>query len=260
MADVRLHVEDDLEAGRVVGLAAPQAHYVCHVMRLARGDRVRLFNGRDGEWQGAIEAVGRGWCSVALRERTRGQRPEPDLWLVFAPVKRARIDFIAAKATELGVSRLVPAFTRHTAVERVNIERLRANAIEAAEQCGRLTVPEIAEPAPLDRLIADWPAERRLLLCDETGGGAPIATALARAAGTGAAAADRPWAILTGPEGGFAPGELDLLRNLPIVTSVALGPRILRADTAALAALACWQAMLGDWQRRDLPSGPTKAS
>lgn len=257
MSDVRLHVANDLGPGLAIRLAAPQAHYLSHVLRLGRGDAVRLFNGRDGEWQGAIEAVGRGWCSVALTAQTRAQTAEPDLWLVFAPVKRARIDFIAAKATELGVSRLVPVFTRHTAVSRVNAERLGANAIEAAEQCGRLTVPEVAEPVGLEELIATWPADRRLLLCDETGAGPPVARALAAA--REARPAIGPWAVLTGPEGGFAPSELDLLRKLTIVTTAALGPRILRADTAAIAALACWQALLGDWRQEDPPSGHQRA-
>ena len=258
MATVRLHVEHDLAAGLVIGLLRSQAHYLSHVLRMVRGDSVALFNGRDGEWEGAIEATGRGWCSVAIGARLREQAVEPDLWLVFAPVKRARIDFIATKATELGVARLFPVFTRHTAVERVSVERLRANAVEAAEQCGRLTVPEVADPVALEDLIAGWPVARRLLVCDETGAAPPVAEALSEARAAGLAEA--PWAVMTGPEGGFAPGELDLLRNSPIVTTVALGPRILRADTAAIAALACWQALLGDWQQAGRFSGHAKGS
>jgi 16S rRNA (uracil1498-N3)-methyltransferase len=186
----------------------------------------------------------------------REQAAEPDLWLVFAPVKRARIDFIASKATELGVSRLVPMFTRHTAVERVNVERLRANAVEAAEQCGRLTVPEVADPTTLEDVIAGWAPSRRLLVCDETGAAPPIAEVLS--AMTPPESAASGWAVMTGPEGGFAPGELDLLRNSPIVTMVALGPRILRADTAAVAALVCWQALCGDWRQAGRLSGHAK--
>jgi 16S rRNA (uracil1498-N3)-methyltransferase len=161
-------------------------------------------------------------------------------------VKRARIDYIAEKATELGVSVLQPVLTRHTAVERVNVDRLRANAVEAAEQTERLTVPEVREPIDLGKLLAGWPAGRRLLMCDETGGGPPIAEALSQLDDAARAA---PWAIVIGPEGGFADVELQALRRIKDVTSVGLGPRILRADTAALAALACWQALLGDWRR-----------
>ena len=243
---IRLYVETPLAAGASVGLRRDQAHYLRSVMRLEAGSALALFNGRDGEWRGRLDGLGKGWASVALETLTRAQTPEPDLWLVFAPIKRARIDFVAQKATELGVSALWPVFTRHTAVERVNAGRLAANAIEAAEQCERLTVPEVKEPVSLDAALAAWPESRRILLCDETGA-APIARALADAR---AKSADPgPWAVLVGPEGGFAPDELDRLRKLPIVTAVGLGPRALRADTAALAALACWQALMGDWHR-----------
>lgn len=258
MATVRLHVEHDLAAGLVIGLQPAQAHYLSHVLRLGRGDSLSLFNGRDGEWQGVIEATGRGWCSVAVGARQREQAAEPDLWLAFAPVKRARIDFIAAKATELGVARLVPVFTRHTAVERVNVERLRANAIEAAEQCGRLTVPDVGDPSTLEELVTGWDGARRMLVCDETGAAPPIFEALSAIRAPDGASGG--WAVMTGPEGGFAPAELDLLRKSPFVTTVALGPRILRADTAAIAALACWQALLGDWPQVGRLSGNAKGS
>jgi 16S rRNA (uracil1498-N3)-methyltransferase len=174
------------------------------------------------------------------------QAAEPDLWLCFAPVKRARIDYIAEKATELGVSVLQPIVTQHTIVERVNVERLRANAVEAAEQTERLSVPEVRAPLDLTRLLDTWPVGRRLLICDETGAGAPVAEALS-ALDAGARAA--PWAIVIGPEGGFAAGELAALRRIKDVTAVGLGPRILRADTAALAALSVWQALVGDWRQ-----------
>lgn len=249
---VRLFVEDDLSAGCTVGLSPPQSHYVANVMRYGRGDRVALFNGRDGEWQARIDGVGRGWCSVAVADCLRPFASGPDLWLVMAPVKRAPLDFTAAKATELGVSAVWPVFTRRTAVSRINQNRLRANLIEAAEQCGRLDVPTIREPASLDRVLADWPGERRILLCDETGAGIPIAEALQDAP-------NGPWAVLTGPEGGFARDELDALAKLPFAVSVGLGPRILRAETAALAALACWQAWLGDW-RADRPANADSAT
>ena len=148
---VRLYVEDDLAAGATVGLAAAQAHYLHNVMRLGRDDEVAVFNGRDGEWRATVDGVGRGWCSLAVVEETAPQSAAPDLWLVFAPVKRARLDYVAAKATELGVAALWPVFTRHTSVTRVNTDRLRANAVEAAEQCGRMDVPEVLAPAPLAR-------------------------------------------------------------------------------------------------------------
>jgi 16S rRNA (uracil1498-N3)-methyltransferase len=185
----------------------------------------------------------RGAGALAVEERLRAQDAPADLWLVFAPIKRARIDILAAAATELGVAALWPVLTRHAAVERVNAARLLANAVEAAEQCERLTVPAVLDPARLDEALARWPAGRRLLLCDETRTAPPVADVLAAAARP-----PEPWAVLVGPEGGFARGELDALRKVPFVTPVSLGPRVLRAETAAVAALACWQALLGDWR------------
>ena len=240
----RLFVEADLAAGREAPLSEAQRHYLRHVMRRPDGSPVRVFNGRDGEWQATLEERGKKAAVAAVGERTREQTPEPDVWLCFAPVKRARIDYIAEKATELGAALLQPVLTHHTVVERVNVERLRANAIEAAEQTERLSVPEVRAPLALPRLLADWPAGRRLLLCDESGGGPPIAEVLLALNGEARAA---PWAIVIGPEGGFDQSELATLRRLPHVTAVGLGPRILRADTAVLAALACWQAQIGDW-------------
>lgn len=240
-AQTRLFVATDLAGGLSVGLTPSQAHYVKTVLRLEKGEVVALFNGRDGEWLGRIDGAGKGWCSVTLFEQSRTQEPTLDLWLVFAPIKRARIDFLVEKATELGVSALRPVRTQRTIVERVNLERLRANAVEAAEQTGRLSVPEIAEPEPLARLTARWPADRRLLLCDESGAAPPIAETLA-------ATPHGPWAVLVGPEGGFAETELDALCKLPFVSPVGLGPRVLRADTAALASLAVLQALAGDWR------------
>lgn len=245
--DVRLYVAAELAAGAVVGLDAPQSHYLQRVMRRAIGDAVLLFNGRDGEWRGRIDGLGRGWCSIALAGQTRKQEPATDVWLVFAPIKRARVDFVAEKATELGVSALWPMFTLRTIVSRVNGERLRANAVEAAEQSDRLSVPEIFEPATLPEVRARWEEKRRLILCDETGRGEPLAAALA------SLPRGEPYAVMTGPEGGFEADELDAFADLPFVTRVSLGPRLLRADTAALAALACFQAQIGDWTRRPKP-------
>jgi len=240
---LRLFVPDDLTAGATVALAAEQAHYLTNVMRAQIGDGVALFNGRDGEWAGEIVARGKRTVELRLGARLREQAREPDLWLAFAPIKRGRIDFVAAKATELGVARLLPVLTARTQMTRVNVARLYANAIEAAEQCERLTVPEVAEPQPLADLLAGWPGERRLLVGDETGGGRPIAEVASELA----RGASLPCAVLVGPEGGFTAGELDALANLPFVTKIGLGPRVMRADTAAIAALSVIQAIAGDW-------------
>jgi len=236
----RLFVAAALETGAAVTLDDGQTHYLLHVLRAGAGDRVLLFNGRDGEWQAEITAATKRGITLTVGARTALQRTVPDLWLVFAPVKKTPSDYLTQKATELGVSKLQPVFTRRTIVTRLNDERLRANAVEAAEQSGRLSIPEVGEVMPLEKLLAAWPHERRIFFCDEGGEARPLADA-ARAAGEG------PAAILTGPEGGFDPAEREKLRGLSFVTPVTLGPRILRADTAALAALAVWQSVGGDW-------------
>ncbi len=246
MSVTRLFVEADLSEGAEIALSEAQAHHLRHVMRRAEGAPLLLFNGRDGEWRGRLGLPGKKAASATVGARSREQTAEPDLWLCFAPIKRARIDLIAEKATELGVAVLQPVLTQHTAVERVNIERLQAHAIEAAEQTERLTVPQVRAPLDLMKLLGAWPPGRRLLMCDETGGGPPIAETLTALDETARAA---PWAVLTGPEGGFSADELGHLGRIKDVTSVGLGPRILRADTAALAALAVWQALVGDWRR-----------
>lgn len=240
----RLVVSDDLVAGAAVTVGRDRTHYLARVLRLAVGAPVALFNGRDGEWLARIESVTKNGAMLAVESRRRAQAAEPDLWLVFAPVKRAPLDFLVQKATELGVSALLPAITRRTVVARVSRDRMIANAIEAAQQCERLTVPHIYEAASLARILEVWPSERHILLCAEAGESVPIRDFLAQRD------SGRPAAIFTGPEGGFDQSELDALRKLPFVTAVGLGPRILRADTAALAALACWQSVLGDWQMR----------
>jgi 16S rRNA (uracil1498-N3)-methyltransferase len=251
----RLFVDQPLGTGRTVGLDQQQAHYLRAVLRLSSGTELALFNGRDGEWRARIDALGKGWASLSVQQQRRAQRPEPDLWLAFAPIKRARLDFMVEKACELGAARLLPVFTQNTDVARVNCERLRSNCREAAEQSERLTVPEVAEPTGLRALLDAWPAERHLLLGAESGAAPPVAEALARArdrAGGRAAvpASAAPWAVLVGPEGGFTEAELDALTKLPFVTAAGLGPRVLRADTAAIALLACWQAWLGDGDAR----------
>ncbi len=252
--ETRLHVDQDLATGHELGLDQRHAHYLRNVLRLGTGARLAVFNARDGEWLARIDGLTKSGCSLSIGGQRRAPVPEPDLWLVFAPIKRAPIDVLAQKATELGCSVLQPVLTRYTAVARVNGERLAANAREAAEQCGRLSVPEVRAPLDLDALIAGWPPGRRLLVCAEWGAARPIGEALDAAARE---ESDAPWAIMTGPEGGFAQSELDALRDLPFVTPVGLGPRLLRADTAALAALACWQAVLGDGRSR--PPGQASA-
>lgn len=238
---VRLFVTAPLGSDAAVAVSDEQANYLFNVMRLKPGDAVALFNGIDGEWRATVEVAQRRTgmlrCTVALRP----QAGSPDIDLLFAPLKKARTDFVAEKATEMGVRRLLPVFTRYTNAERVNAARLRAHAIEAAEQCGILTVPEVAEPRPLGAVLDGWDAGRRLMFCDESLAAAPAAAVLAEAP-------RGPWAVLVGPEGGFAPEEQARLRALPFAYPVTLGPRILRADTAVVAALALWQASLGDWQ------------
>jgi len=253
MADrprTRLYVAAGLAEGVPVGLAPQQAHYLRSVLRLAPGQPVLLFNGRDGEWLARIAGLGKGWASLEPVERTRAQAAGPDLWLCFAPIKRTRIDLVAEKASELGVARIQPVLTRHTDAARVNVERLRLNAVEAAEQCERLDVPEVCEPVTLDALLAGWPDGRALIVAAERGAAPPIAAVAPGFAG-------RPAALLIGPEGGFAKSELDHMADLPFAHAVGLGPRVLRADTAAVAALACWQSLAGDWTQR--PAHRTEA-
>jgi 16S rRNA (uracil1498-N3)-methyltransferase len=242
----RLYVEAALEEGAVIGLEHDRAHFLRTVLRLSPGAKLALFNGRDGEWLAEIEGLGKGWASLAVQGRRREQTREPDLWLVFAPIKRGRIDFLVEKATELGCSELHPAMTRFTQMDRVNTDRLAANAREAAEQCERLSVPTVAAPLDLGKLVDTWPDDRRLLVCAERGDAPPVAEALSAAEAEPGA----PWAVLVGPEGGFAEHELTALARLPQARFASLGPRILRADTAGLAALAVLQALIGDWQAR----------
>jgi 16S rRNA (uracil1498-N3)-methyltransferase len=234
--EARLYVTGPLAGA--LALEPARAHYLRNVLRLKPGARIAVFNAEAGEHAARIESFAKAGGIVRVEEQLRGPAAESDLWLVFAPIKRARIDWVVEKATELGASRLLPVYTRHTIVTRVNTGRLLATAIEAAEQCERLSVPQIAEPAALDEVLASWDASRGLLICDETGGGEPIVRV------ANGLPLDRPQAILIGPEGGFAPAELDRLRSLPFVTAAGLGPRVLRADTAALAALAVVQAVM----------------
>jgi 16S rRNA (uracil1498-N3)-methyltransferase len=237
-ARIRLHVGQPLGPGQAVALSQEQAHYLFSVMRLGPGAPVHLFNGRDGEWRASVAEAGRRGGTLICEAATAPLVLPPDLWLLFAPVKKARTDFIVEKAVEMGVARLQPVQTDHTNAERIRQDRLQAHATEAAEQCGATVVPEVAELRALDRVLADWPEDRRILFCDEATRGA--ASVLTGARG-------QPWAILIGPEGGFSQAERARLTAMPQVTTASLGPRILRADTACVAALALWQATLGDW-------------
>jgi 16S rRNA (uracil1498-N3)-methyltransferase len=236
----RLYVTGDLGAKVAVILDEGQAHYLLHVLRAGAGNRVLLFNGRHGEWLAEIASAAKRGVTATCLMQTEPQGQGTDIWLAFAPVKKTPSDYLVQKATELGASVLLPVFTRRTIVSRINQERMAANAIEAAEQSGRLNVPEIRASVALEKLLTGWPKERRLFFCDEGGDAEPLAKA---ARGVGGSAG-----ILTGPEGGFDPAERAALRALPFVTPVTLGPRILRADTAALAALAIWQSVAGDFQ------------
>lgn len=227
-------------AGQSVALTPDQAHYLRGVLRQGVGDRVLVFAAAAGEWLAEIAALGKSGGTLTLLAQTRAPRPGPDLWLLFAPLKAGRTEYVVEKATELGVARLVPVLTRRGDVGRVNLDRLQANAMEAAQQCERVDVPVVDPLVDLSALLARWDAGRTLFVAAETGPVAPLADAARRhPAG--------PAAILVGPEGGFDPGELDLLAGLPFVVPVGLGPRVLRADTAAFAALALWQSAAGDW-------------
>jgi len=247
----RLFVEAALGEGATVAFAPDAAHRLRAVLRLKAGDGVALFNGRDGEWLARIEQRDRGAATAVAREQTRAQPIEDGPWLVFALIKRARLEWLVEKATELGAAALLPVATQRTVVERINPARLAAIAREAAEQSERLALPDLRAPEPLERLLAAWPAARSLVLCDETGTAPPVAEAMAKIP-------PGPLAVLIGPEGGFAETELDALRKLPFVFPVGLGPRVLRSETAALAGLALVQALGGGWggaRRRHQGSG-----
>ncbi|MEO0522814.1 MAG: 16S rRNA (uracil(1498)-N(3))-methyltransferase [Pseudomonadota bacterium] len=236
-AKIRLYVEQPLGQGQSVQLTREQAHYLFGVMRLGVGDALKLLNGTDGEWRAKVAEAGKRVGMLSVLDQTGPLVMPPDVWLLFAPVKKARTDFIVEKAVEMGVRRIIPVQTAFTNSGRIQRDRLQAHAVEAAEQCSATYVPEVAEMARLDRVLADM-TDRPLMFCDEG------------EAGAAADLPDRPgpWAILIGPEGGFSEEERTRLKSLDFAHPVALGPRILRADTAAVAALTIWQRALGDWR------------
>ncbi|WP_372841650.1 16S rRNA (uracil(1498)-N(3))-methyltransferase [Phaeovulum sp.] len=238
-AKIRLYLDQPLAGGQPLLLTEAQAHYLFAVMRLAVGAQLLVFNGRQGEWLAEVSQVGKRGGTLRAVAQTAPQRDAPDLWLMFAPIKKARTDFIVEKATELGAARILPVQTDFTNSDRIRQDRLQAHAIEAAEQCGGTFVPQVDELSHLSRLLDGWNPARRILWADESRLG-PAATLAGMAQG--------PWAVLIGPEGGFSAPERARLAALPQVTPVSLGPRILRADTAAVAALVLWQANLGDWR------------
>ena len=238
MAVVRLYLDHALAPGQTVPLSRHQAHYLFAVMRLPVGAELLVFDGRSGEYAARVAEAGKRAGALEIGARTRPLQPPPDLWLLFAPIKKARTDFIVEKAAEMGVARILPVQTAFTQADRVRRDRLQAHAVEAAEQCGGTCVPEVADLAPLSSVLQAWPEGRRLMFCDEAEVGARRALT---------AAAPGAWAILIGPEGGFSDAERVRLSALPFVTVASLGPRILRADTAAVAALTLWQTTLGDW-------------
>lgn len=235
---VRLFVEHPLAAGQALPLLREQAHYLFGVMRLGVGDTLEVFNGADGGWRVEVAEAGKRGGILVAQSQMRPQAMPPDLWLCFAPIKKARTDFIVEKAAEMGARAIQPMQTRFTNSERIRQDRLQAHAVEAAEQCGGTFVPQVRDLQRLDRLLDAWPEDRALMFCDEGKVGEPV----------DARALSAPAAILIGPEGGFSPEERTRLNAMPQAAPVSLGPRILRADTAAVAALTLWQLNAGDWR------------
>jgi 16S rRNA (uracil1498-N3)-methyltransferase len=239
----RLHLETLLSAGGEIILSREQGHYLTGVLRLSSGDAVRAFNGRDGEWLAYLATVSKKTVSIRCERRVAEAKLPPDIDYIFAPLKHARLDYVVQKATELGARRLRPVMTSRTVAERVNLDRMRANVVEAAEQCNLVHVPEVLEPEKLEKVLATWEKGRSLVYCDETMvDHNPLASLKSVRA---------PAAVLIGPEGGFTDAEKALLKSHPFVIPISLGPRIMRADTAAIAALTLVQALAGDWGTHD---------
>jgi len=238
----RLFVDSPLVEGEVLNCSKEQAHYLLNVLRVKDGEALLIFNGRDGEWRSTIAVTGKRACCLKVQGQVRSQTNGPDIQLLFAPLKRARLDYMIQKAAELGVAKLIPVLTQHTVPDRVNTERMRANAIEAAEQCGILFVPEISQPLRLGKLLDAWDSSRTLIFCDE---GADVSNPVESLATVGRST---PVAVLIGPEGGFSRDERALIQSHACVHTISLGPRVMRADTAATAALTLVNATIGDWR------------
>jgi 16S rRNA (uracil1498-N3)-methyltransferase len=238
-AKIRLFVDHPLSEGQTVPLDKDQSHYLFGVMRMQAGGLVALFNGRDGEYQAEITVGNKRNGVLTCLSQSKPLQMPPDLWLLFAPIKKARTDFIVEKAAEMGAAKIMPVRTDYTNSERIRQDRLQAHALEAAEQCGGTYVPEVSELHKLEHVLANWDETRQIMFCDESlvGAGETL----------GAASGHNKWAILIGPEGGFSEAERKRLHALPFAHPISLGPRILRADTAAVAALTVWQQHLGDW-------------
>jgi 16S rRNA (uracil1498-N3)-methyltransferase len=236
-----------LREGALITLGREQAHYLVGVLRLSSGDAVSVFNGTDGEWLAYLADASKKTVNIRVEKLTASVKPPPDIDFIFAPLKHARLDYMVQKATELGARRLQPVITSRTIAERVNLDRMRANVIEAAEQCNLVYVPDVLEPAKFNALLAGWDASRHIVFCDEAAQQSNPVQALTKIT--------KPAAIFIGPEGGFTPDERAQLLALDCVTAIRLGPRIMRADTAAVAALTLVQAVLGDWHEIDTVTG-----
>ena len=241
----RLYISADIAAGAPLTITGDQAHYLQHVMRLKEGANVRLFNGRDGEWHGRIRSFTKRGAEIALEALIREQKSEPDLWLCCAPIKKAHFEYMIEKACELGAAVIQPVLTAHTQIREINIERCLSIAAEAAEQSERMSIPKIHKPVSLEKLIAGWPQGHAPIICAEKGEALAVRDAFEAPLLKSAKQA----AVVTGPEGGFSAEELEMLGKIPHAVFIRLGPRILRADTAAIAAMTCWQALCGDWQQ-----------
>lgn len=240
----RLHLEAPLSAGSEISLSREQGHYLTSVLRLSSGDALRAFNGRDGEWLAYLATVSKKSVTLRCERRVAEAKLPPDIDYVFAPLKHARLDYMVQKATELGARRLRPVMTSRTVAERVNLERMRANVVEAAEQCNLVHLPEVLEPEKLEKVLAGWDKGRSLVYCDET--------MVDRNPLESLRSLRQPSAVLVGPEGGFTDAEKALLKSRTFVIPISLGPRIMRADTAAIAALTLMQALAGDWGTHDI--------
>ena len=240
----RLYVEAELATGKTLELERNQSHHLANVLRAAKGDRLLLFNGRDGEWCAKVSSLRKKAVTLTVQQKEREQIAKADLWLLFAPIKKGRLDYMVEKSVELGVGKLCPVSTERTAVRTIKPEKLAAHTRHAAEQCGALAVPSIEPMKALGDLLGDWPVSRQLIYCDEYGEALSMAAFLS---GLSESRRTSPWAILIGPEGGFSERERRLLRGSDFVTAVSLGPLVLRADTAAVTAIALWQSLVGQW-------------